>query len=185
MIGSCRRATSPSVNEDRETRPLTVRRRSGLTTSFQRRYRQRARRGGIVLSTESFISSRPTAARDRNFIPIACIRLPAARDRSRNRVRTAPPAAWMRRPVAAIRPTAVASNPASDGSATSAGTTVVSARYRLVRNNFDSAAFASSVSLSPLYCGRSAVESNNASTRANSSGNRRNSSGSTDSHNEH
>jgi len=34
---------------------------------------------------------------------MACARLPAARLRSRTRVRVAPPAAWIRRPVVAIR----------------------------------------------------------------------------------
>ncbi len=42
-------------------------------------------------------------------------RLPAARLRSRNRVRVAPPAAWIRRPVTAIRRIALASNPESVG----------------------------------------------------------------------
>ena len=46
---------------------------------------------------------------------IACARFPTARDRSRSRVRVAPPAAWIRRPVAAIRLTAFANNPESVG----------------------------------------------------------------------
>ena len=41
-------------------------------------------------------SSRPKAARERSFDATAWARLPAARDRSRTRVRTAPPAAWIR-----------------------------------------------------------------------------------------
>jgi hypothetical protein len=44
-----------------------------------------------------------------------CARLPAARDRSRSRVRTAPPAARIRSPVAAIRRTALPSRPESVG----------------------------------------------------------------------
>lgn len=55
-----------------------------------------------LLSTAAVASSRPTAARERSFDATACA-LAAALDRSRNRVRTAPPAAWLRLPVAAIR----------------------------------------------------------------------------------
>jgi hypothetical protein len=46
---------------------------------------------------------------------MACARLPAARLRSRTRIRVAPPTAWIRRPVAAIRPIALASSPESAG----------------------------------------------------------------------
>jgi hypothetical protein len=64
-------------------------------------------------------------------------------------VRTAPPAAWIRRPVAAIRFTAFASSPESVGYATFDGTTVVSTRTRVQRSSFASAAFASSASFNP------------------------------------
>ena len=79
-----------------------------------------------------------------------CALLPAARDRSRSFVRTAPPAAWIRCPVVPIRRIALASRPESVGYATFAGTTVVSARTRLVRNTFASAAFASNASFNPF-----------------------------------
>src|SRR6478735_2102554 len=79
-----------------------------------------------------------------------CALLPAALDRSRSFVRTAPPASWIRCPVAPIRRVALASRPESVGYVTFAGTTVVSARTRLVRNTFASAALASSASFSPF-----------------------------------
>ena len=66
------------------------------------------------------------------------------------RLRTAPPASWIRRPAVPIRRIALASKPESVGYDTFAGTTVVSARTRLVRNTFPSAALASSASFSPL-----------------------------------
>jgi len=52
-------------------------------------------------------------------------------------------------PVVPIRRTALASRPESVGYDTFAGITVVSARTRLVRNNFASTALASSASFSP------------------------------------
>ena len=69
----------------------------------------------VLLSTAAVASSRPKAARERSFDATAWARLPAARERSRTRVRTAPPAAWIRREVTAIRRTALASNPESVG----------------------------------------------------------------------
>lgn len=50
----------------------------------------------VLLSTAAVAWSRPNAARERSFDAIASARLPAAQDRSRTRVRTAPPAAWIR-----------------------------------------------------------------------------------------
>jgi hypothetical protein len=64
-------------------------------------------------------------------------------------VRTAPPAARIRRPVAAIRLTAVANSPESVGKDTFDGTTVVSTRTREQRNTFASAALANNASFRP------------------------------------
>ena len=64
-------------------------------------------------------------------------------------MRTAPPAAWIRRPVCAIRLIALASSPESVGYATFAGTTVVSTLIFDVRSTFASTAFASKASFSP------------------------------------
>jgi hypothetical protein len=69
----------------------------------------------VVRRTAARASSRPAALRDRSLKPIECARLPAARDRSRTVVRVAPPAAWIRLPVAAIRRIALASKPESVG----------------------------------------------------------------------
>jgi hypothetical protein len=60
-------------------------------------------------------SSLAAALRVQRFAFRSCARLPAARDRSRTLVWTAPPAAWIRPPVAAIRRTAFASSPESVG----------------------------------------------------------------------
>jgi hypothetical protein len=65
--------------------------------------------------TTSNASSLAAALRVRSFAFSSWARRPAARDRSRSLVRTAPPAAWIRRPVAAIRPTAFANSPESVG----------------------------------------------------------------------
>ncbi len=64
-------------------------------------------------------------------------------------MRTAPPAARIRRPVAAIRLTALANSPESVGYATFAGTTVVSTRIRVQRSTFASTAFANRASFNP------------------------------------
>ena len=64
-------------------------------------------------------------------------------------VRTAPPAAWIRLTLTPIRRTALANRPESVGYATFAGTTVVSARTRLVRNTFASTALTSNASFNP------------------------------------
>jgi hypothetical protein len=69
----------------------------------------------VPRATAACLSSLACAARDRSFRAIACARLPAPRLRSRVRVLAAPPAAWIRRPVAAIRRTAFASSPESVG----------------------------------------------------------------------
>jgi hypothetical protein len=69
----------------------------------------------VIRRTVAWASSRPAAVRSRSFAAIACARLPADRLRSRNRVRVAPPAAWIRRPVAAIRRITLASKPESVG----------------------------------------------------------------------
>jgi hypothetical protein len=60
-----------------------------------------------------------------------------------------PPRPGSPRPVTAIRRTALASKPESVGYATSAGTTVVSARNWVVRSSLACAAFSSSASLYP------------------------------------
>jgi hypothetical protein len=99
--------------------------------------------------TTANASSFAAALRVRSFAFRSCARRPAARDRSRSLVRTAPPAAWIRRPVAAIRLIALASSPESVGYPTLAGTTVVSTRILPVRSTFASTAFASSASFSP------------------------------------
>ena len=65
--------------------------------------------------TTSIASSFAAALRVRSFAFRSCARFPAARDRSRTLVRVAPPAAWIRRPVVAIRRTAFASSPESVG----------------------------------------------------------------------
>jgi hypothetical protein len=62
----------------------------------------------VTRRTTACASSWRAAARNLNFAAIACARLPADRERSRIRVRVAPPADWIRRPVAAIRRTASA-----------------------------------------------------------------------------
>ena len=65
----------------------------------------------VIRRTVACASSRQAAVRRRIFAAMQCTRLPAARDRSRTLVRVALPAAWIRRPVAAIRRTALASSP--------------------------------------------------------------------------
>jgi hypothetical protein len=97
----------------------------------------------------SSASSFAVALRVRSFAFKSWARRPAARDRSRSLVRTAPPAARIRRPVAAIRRTAFASNPESVGYATFDGTSVVSTRTRVQRSSFAAAAFANNASFSP------------------------------------
>ena len=71
--------------------------------------------GPVTRRTVVCVSSRPAAERVRSLAAIAWARLPAARERSRSVVRTAPPAAWIRLPVAAIRHIALANNPESVG----------------------------------------------------------------------
>ena len=103
----------------------------------------------VARATAACLPSRACAVRERSFAAIACARLPAARLRSRTLVLVAPPEAWIRRPVAAIRRIALASSPEPAGQATFAGTTVVSARSREARSSFCLAALASSASFSP------------------------------------
>jgi hypothetical protein len=93
-------------------------------------------------------SSLASPLRRRRFAAIDRTRRPAARERSRTVVRVAPPAARTRRTWLAMRPTALASNPESVGYSTSAATTVVSARTRLVLNTLWSTALAHNASLS-------------------------------------
>ena len=69
----------------------------------------------VIRRTAAWAWSRVCAARSRSFAPIARAFVPAERPRSRSRVRTAPPAAWIRRPAAPIRRTALANNPESVG----------------------------------------------------------------------
>ena len=69
----------------------------------------------VTRCTPSLTWSRPSWLRDRSFAAIPCARFPAARERSRSRVRTAPPALWIRAPAAPIRRIALASNPESVG----------------------------------------------------------------------
>ena len=57
----------------------------------------------VTRRTVACASSRPAAERVRSLAAISCARRPAARDRSRTVVRIAPPAAWIRLPVTAIR----------------------------------------------------------------------------------
>ena len=53
--------------------------------------------------------------REGSFAAIPCARFPAAQERSRSRVRTAPPALWIRCPAVLIRRTTLASRPESVG----------------------------------------------------------------------
>jgi len=69
----------------------------------------------VIRRTVACASSRPSAPRSPSLAAIPCARAPAGRLRSRTRVRVAPPAAWIRRPVAAIRRIAFASSPESVG----------------------------------------------------------------------
>src|ERR1700730_16119799 len=69
----------------------------------------------VTRCTPSLTWSRPSWLRERSFAAIPCARFPAARERSRSRVRTAPPALWIRAPAAPIRRSAWASNPESVG----------------------------------------------------------------------
>ena len=69
----------------------------------------------VIRCTPSLTWSRPSWLRDRSFAAIPCARFPAARDRSRSFVRTAPPAARIRRPLTVIRRIALASSPESVG----------------------------------------------------------------------
>ncbi|CAG7641040.1 hypothetical protein E143388_08254 [Rhodococcus opacus] len=70
----------------------------GARWSAAVRHRWRRSRPGrpapkVVRRTAARALSRPAALRERSLKPIACARLPAARDRSRTRLRVAPPAA--------------------------------------------------------------------------------------------
>jgi hypothetical protein len=89
------------------------------------------------------------ALRVRSFAFRSWARRPAALDRFRSLVRTAPPGAWSRPPVASIRRTAFANSPESVGYATFDVTTVVSTRIRVQRSSFASAALASRASFNP------------------------------------
>src|SRR6478735_6433768 len=86
----------------------------------------------VILGTPALASSRPSCARARNLAAMPCALVPADLDRSRTRVRTAPPAAWIRLTFAPIRRNALASRPEPVGYPTSAGITVVSARARFI-----------------------------------------------------
>lgn len=92
--------------------------RLALTTSLsasRTAVSARSANSPVTRRTAANASSRPAALRLRSLNPIWWARRPAARDRFRTLVRTAPPAVWMRRVVAAIRPIAFASRPESVG----------------------------------------------------------------------
>src|SRR6478609_1587560 len=103
----------------------------------------------VILGTPALASSRPSCARDRNLAAMPCALVPADLDRSRTRVRTAPPAAWIRLTFAPIRRNALASRPEPVGYPTSAGITVVSARTRFIRTTLASTALAKRARFNP------------------------------------
>ena len=75
----------------------------------------RSTSSAFLRRTTASASSLAAALRVLSFAFRSWARRPAARDRSRSLVRTAPPAARIRRPVVAIRRTAFASSPESVG----------------------------------------------------------------------
>ena len=89
------------------------------------------------------------SVRRRRFTAISRDRDRTDRVRSRVAVRHANPAALIRRTVPASFATPLASNPESVGYATSASTTVVSARTRVTLSTLAAAALATNASFSP------------------------------------
>ena len=111
---------APTVTEARAAAAAWARRSARRALASSRRASLAARSARpasspVTASTAACLPPVACAARNRSFAAIACARLPAARLRSRTRVRLAPPAAWTRRPAAAIARTARASNPESVG----------------------------------------------------------------------
>ncbi len=102
----------------------------------------------VTRATVCWACSRLTAPRRCSFEANCRTRREAARRRSRNRVRVAPPTALTRATTRPILPIALARSPESVGYSTSADTTVVSARTFPNRISFCSFAFTSNASFS-------------------------------------